>query len=67
MNLKQLRQSKNKTQKQLSEILNVSRSWISKIENTKDISISTLRKYIEALGGDLEIDIVLPGERIKIL
>ncbi len=40
---------------------------MSQIERTKDIYLSTLRKYIAALGGQLEIRAVFPDGVITLL
>lgn len=53
--LKNLRLMVGLTQKQLAQRLGVSRSTISKFEQQEDLQISTLEKYVEALGGKLNI------------
>ena len=58
---KDSRKKANLTQIQLTDILNVKRTYISKIERaSSDIRISTLRKIIETeLGGKLHISVEL--------
>ena len=53
--LKALRQDREVSQVQLAELMGIRQASVSKIENQSDMRISTLRKYIEALGGELEI------------
>jgi transcriptional regulator with XRE-family HTH domain len=55
MPLHELRQAMQMSQNQLARELRVKQANISKIERRTDMYISTLRSYIQALGGDLEI------------
>ena len=41
-------------------------SHVSKIENEGDVQLSTLRRYVEALGAELEVAIVKDGRRYGI-
>lgn len=67
MHLPELRQAQQYTQTQLAEVLKVPQSSISKIEQRTDMYVSTLRSYVEALGGDLQIKVVFPdGAEIQI-
>jgi len=55
--LSELRQVKQLTQLQMAKRLKIDQSNVSRIERGRfdSIEIRTLRKYIEALGGELEI------------
>jgi len=66
MPLDELRKAREMTQIQLSEVLGVHQSEVSKIEHRSDICISTLVDYVEALGGHLEIRAVFPDRQIQI-
>lgn len=55
MVLHELRQAMQMSQDQLARKLRVKQANISKIERRTDMYISTLRSYIQAMGGDLEI------------
>ena len=55
MNLRQLRDLAGKTQKELSARLKVEQPQVSRIEKGADHLVSTLREYVEALGGELEV------------
>jgi transcriptional regulator with XRE-family HTH domain len=55
MALHELRQAMRMSQDQLARSLRVKQANISKIERRTDMYISTLRSYIKAMGGDLEI------------
>jgi transcriptional regulator with XRE-family HTH domain len=65
MPLDKLREARERTQTQLAEILHVSHGAVSKVERRTDMYISTLRSYIQAIGGELQIRAVFPqGEVI---
>jgi predicted transcriptional regulator len=60
--LKQLRERWGLSQQELSKMLNVSQPAISKLENQSDVMLSTLRQYVESLGGNLEILVTFPDK-----
>jgi len=66
MALDELRTALDLTQEQLAEVLHVRQAAISKVERRSDMFISTLRKIIEAMGGELEIRAILPGGTVRI-
>ena len=66
MNLSEIRQALTLTQSTLASTLNVGQAEISKIENRTDMFVSTLRKFIEAMGGELEIRATFPDHSVKI-
>lgn len=66
MLLNELRQARAMSQERLAEELNIKQSSVSKIEHRTDIYVSTLRSYIEALGGELNIIAKFPEGQIKI-
>ena len=55
MRLADLRRARELTQQQLASELKVNQAWISKVERQADMYLSTLRSYIEAIGGELDI------------
>ncbi len=61
MTLMQLRKDLNLTQEQMANILEKKQAEVSKFEKRGDMLISTLRAYIRALGGELELVARLPG------
>ena len=66
--LRELREARDLTQVQLAERLNVSQNRVSMIEHG-DIDrarVDTLRRYVEAVGGQLRIEVELGDERIQI-
>ena len=66
MPLHQLRHSREMTQTRLAEVLEMDQGNISKLEKRTDMYLSTLRSYIEAMGGALEIRAVFPDGDVKI-
>lgn len=66
MALDQLREALKLTQESLAEALHVKQAAISKVERRSDMLISTLRKIIEAMGGELEIRAILPSGIVRI-
>jgi DNA-binding XRE family transcriptional regulator len=53
--LKDLRQAAQQTQAQLAEVLGVGQDTISRLEKRSDMLLSTLRHYVESMGGKLEL------------
>ena len=66
MPLNELRQARALSQVKLAETLHVNQAAVSKIERRTDMYISTLRAYIRAMGGDLEIVAKFPDGEVKI-
>lgn len=64
--LAQLRQSRHVTQVQLAEHLGITQGNVSRLEGRGDIYLSTLRSYIQALGGHLEIAAVFDDQRVPV-
>jgi DNA-binding XRE family transcriptional regulator len=58
--LKDLRQAMQKTQVDLAHSLNVGQDSISRLEKRSDMLLSTLRGYIEAMGGKLQLVALFP-------
>ena len=55
MALAELRQARERSQQQLARVLKVGQPAVAKLERRADMYVSNLRRYIEALGGSLEI------------
>ena len=66
MTLAELRKAFSLTQDTLAKNLNVKQAEISKIENRADILMSTLRNFVQAMGGELEVRAVFPDRAIEI-
>ncbi|HVV85632.1 MAG TPA: helix-turn-helix domain-containing protein [Kofleriaceae bacterium] len=62
MHLQRLREHRAISQDELAELLHVSQATVSKTERRDDVLVSTLRGFIEALGGRLQLIAALPSE-----
>jgi len=66
MALKELRNAMHLSQEKLAATLSVDQANISQIEKRTDMFISTLRSYIEAMGGELDIIARFPEGEVHI-
>ncbi|HVV53104.1 MAG TPA: helix-turn-helix transcriptional regulator [Polyangia bacterium] len=64
MNLQQLREHVRKTQGDVARRADLSQPQLSRIEGRRDHLVSTLRKYVRALGGDVQVVAEIGVERI---
>ena len=64
--LDELRKSRGVTQVDVAKIMEIGQGNVSSLEHRQDVFISTLREYIAALGGELEVAAVFDDERIPI-
>jgi DNA-binding XRE family transcriptional regulator len=64
--LAELRRARNMTQASLANSLGMTQPGISRIEQQTDVYLSTLRSYIEALGGSLELTAVFSDGAVPI-
>ena len=60
MPLNQLRKARSLSQEELAEILDVNQATVSKLERRADMYISTMRRFVRAMGGELEIHARFP-------
>lgn len=60
--LQELRKVAGLTQACISEGLNMPQSNVSRLEKSSDMLLSTLRGYVEAAGGKLNLTVELPGQ-----
>ena len=58
--LKELRALSGKAQTEVARTLGIRQPSVSKMERQTDLYLSTLRSYIEAIGGELELVVKLP-------
>jgi hypothetical protein len=61
MSLRDLRQALKLTQERIAEALDIGQDGVSRLEQRSDLLISTLRGYIEAMGGHLELIAEFPN------
>ena len=61
MSLQDLRKAIGKTQTAIAKRLKVGQDAVSKVETRGDMYVSTLRDFIRAMGGELELVAQFPG------
>ncbi|HEY1541770.1 MAG TPA: XRE family transcriptional regulator [Xanthobacteraceae bacterium] len=66
MALHELRQARERSQEELARALKVGQPAVAKLERRADMYVSNLRRYVEALGGSLEITARFGEERVVI-
>ncbi len=66
MQLSELRQRAGHTQIELAALLETTQTELSRLERRDDHLVSTVRRYVEALGGTLEVVAVLGDQRVSL-
>ena len=66
LNLRALREELGKTQSEVAALAKMDQSEISKAERREDHLVSTLRRYVAAFGGELEIFARVGNKRIRL-
>lgn len=64
--LQELRTRRNVAQTTIASRLGVKQSTVSKIERRDDVTLSTLRRFVEALGGNLQVTATFADESLEI-
>jgi transcriptional regulator with XRE-family HTH domain len=64
--LGEVRKLTGKSQRQVAAVLGIKQPSLSKLEQQSDMQISTLRRIVTALGGELEVVANLPTGKVKI-
>ena len=64
--LRALREAAGVTQEELAEKVAVDQSQISRLERQGDARVSLLKRYVEALGGELQIVATLRGKVVRL-
>jgi len=67
MALEELRKARRLTQAAVAAELHIDQGAVSKIENQSNMYLSTLRSYVEAVGGKLELRAVFPSETVDLV
>ena len=65
--LQELRRAHKLTQKKMAEALGIGQDSVSRLEQRSDLLISTLRHYVEAMGGKLSLVAEFPEQKPVIL
>ena len=60
MTLRDLRKAQDLTQERMAELLGVGQDNISRLESRADMLLSTLRSYVAAMGGSLDLIVRFP-------
>lgn len=63
MTLRDLRKAHELTQERMAETLRISQDGVSRIEKRSDFLLSTLRSYVEAMGGKLRLIVEFPNRK----
>ncbi len=67
MNLQELRKAAGVTQADVAAKTGMAQADVSRTESREDHRLSTLRRYVEALGGEIEVIAVVKGRRIRLV
>jgi len=65
--LQELRHAHKLTQKRMAEVLGIGQDSVSRLEQRSDLLISTLRGYVEAMGGRLSLVAEFPNQDPAVL
>jgi transcriptional regulator with XRE-family HTH domain len=66
LSLQELRESMGQRQKQLADSLGIKQPSLSKLEKQKDMQITTLRRLVQKMGGQLELIVRFPEGHVKL-
>ena len=66
MDLRAIRELLGKTQVDLAEATDMTQSEVSRLERRPDVRLSTLKRIVEALGGEIEIFATFGDKRIRL-
>jgi transcriptional regulator with XRE-family HTH domain len=66
MDLREMRKLVGKTQQDVAKLAKMAQSELSKTERREDHRLSTLRRYVQALGGELEVIANFGDKRIRL-
>lgn len=66
LDLAEVRRAMKLSQEEIGQMLQINQGSVAKIEKRADMYVSTLRRFIEAMGGELEIVARFPDHSVKI-
>ena len=67
MTLQELRQARKLTQVRMAKVLGITQDGVSRLEKRSDLLLSTLRKTVEAMGGNLSLVAEFPDRKPVVL
>jgi transcriptional regulator with XRE-family HTH domain len=63
--LQQAREQLGVSQQELAARLHMTQPSLSRFERRPNVTVNSLQRYVEALGGKLEVSVVMPKKRLK--
>jgi len=66
MDLRAVRELVGKTQVDVADLTEMSQSEVSRLERRQDVRLSTLRRFVESLGGELEVFAAFGDKRVRL-
>lgn len=66
INIRRLREALGETQVEAAAKADMTQPELSRLERASDVRLSTLRRYVEAMGGEIEVIAVVKGKRIAL-
>ena len=67
LTLRELRELAGKTQEEVAGIAEMAQSELSRLEKREDHRLSTIRRYVEALGGKLQVVAVFNDKQVQLV
>lgn len=64
--LNELRKARELSQEEMADLLDVNQATVSKMERRTDMYLSTMRRFVRAMGGELEIRARFPEGVVEI-
>ncbi len=66
MTLDELRKDRKMTQGEVAHAMKIEQSEVSRLEKRAEVKLGTLRNYVSALGGHIEIRAVFPDKDVEL-
>lgn len=66
INIRRLREALGETQVEAAAKADMTQPELSRLERASDVRFSTLRRYVKAMGGEIEVFAVVKGKRIAL-
>jgi DNA-binding Xre family transcriptional regulator len=66
LDLRAVRELLGKTQVDVAEATDMTQSEVSRLEHRADVRLSTLRRYVEALGGEIEVFATFGDKKVRL-
>jgi predicted transcriptional regulator len=66
INIRRVREALGETQVEAAAKADMTQPELSRLERASDVRLSTLRRYVKAMGGEIEVIAVVKGKRIAL-